>query len=270
VSWIGLAIVLVAAFVAAFGASFLSAGWKRLHKIDPSTQRVEAMLPGYDCRLCNHADCRSFASAIAREGADPAACLPGGSRLETRLLSFLAERHEESRIWPLRAVVRCGGGADAAAAQYEYDGRRDCSAAILRYGGPKRCKEGCVGLGSCVPSCPLGAIRLVPGLAIVDPARCTGCGACLSVCPTNVISLLPRAQAWYVACASKREPSYKAEVCRAACTACGDCAEESGRSEFQLEGALAKENSEAIGGRWADIAENCPTGAITRAGAEKT
>jgi len=267
--WLTASVVLLLAIASSFAASFLSSGWKRRRKAEPGTLRVEAMLPGYDCGICGRADCRSYAYAVDAEGADPALCSPGGSRLESRLRSLLSERRGDARALERRAAVRCGGRKGAAAVEFAYDGRRDCRSAVALYGGPKRCKEGCVGFGSCVPACPSGAIRLASGLAIVNPSLCTGCGECVKACPTGVISLIPRSQVWYVACSSRREGESKLRDCSAACTACGECSGQSVRGEFRLEEGLARENPEAEAGRWQDIAESCPTRAIALAGAEK-
>lgn len=53
--------------------------------------------------------------------------------------------------------------------------------------------KGCVACGSCVKSCPLGAISIYRGLfARVDEARCIGCGRCEAACPAQVIAITAR------------------------------------------------------------------------------
>jgi NAD-dependent dihydropyrimidine dehydrogenase PreA subunit len=47
--------------------------------------------------------------------------------------------------------------------------------------------EKCVGCGTCVQDCPLGAIRLKKKKAVIDD-RCSHCGACMRVCPEEAIS----------------------------------------------------------------------------------
>jgi len=46
----------------------------------------------------------------------------------------------------------------------------------------------CVGCEQCIAACPVNAIRIEDGVAIVDPNLCTGCGECLSVCPVEAIT----------------------------------------------------------------------------------
>ncbi|MBN2032058.1 MAG: 4Fe-4S binding protein [Deltaproteobacteria bacterium] len=48
--------------------------------------------------------------------------------------------------------------------------------------------EKCVGCGTCVQDCPLGAIRLKKKKASIDD-RCTLCGACVRICPEEALSL---------------------------------------------------------------------------------
>jgi Na+-translocating ferredoxin:NAD+ oxidoreductase subunit B len=276
-TWLTLLAALLIASGASFGASFLSFAWKKRKRPAEGARggasaaaAIEALLPGHDCGLCGESDCRSYASAVDSEGADPALCSPGGAELEDSLRSLLASRAgTDPRARAARAVVRCGGGSAAAERDYPYEGRRDCASASLLFGGPNSCKEGCVGLGSCATACPLGAIAVRGGLAEVLPERCTGCGACVRACPKGLISLVPSSAEWYVACSSARSAETKKKYCRAACIACGECARLSSRFEFSLQGELARENTSVAEGGWEDIASSCPTGAILRAGSEK-
>lgn len=45
----------------------------------------------------------------------------------------------------------------------------------------------CVGCGTCVESCPAGAIHLRNGVAVIDRALCYDCGACAVVCSSGAI-----------------------------------------------------------------------------------
>jgi Na+-translocating ferredoxin:NAD+ oxidoreductase RNF subunit RnfB len=268
-TWLALLAAILLASGASFGASFLSFAWKRRAKTPEGAAAIESLLPGHDCSLCGKPDCRSYALAVDRDGADPALCSPGGSALEDSLRALLASRPGDPRSRAMRAVVRCGGGNSEAERDYPYEGRQDCASASLLFGGPNSCKEGCVGLGSCSAACPLGAITVRDGLASVSPRRCTGCGACVAACPKGIISLVPRQSEWYVACSSSRSAESKRKDCRAACIACGECSRLSSRVEFALLGSLAMENPSVEEGSWEDIAASCPTGAILEAGSEK-
>ena len=46
----------------------------------------------------------------------------------------------------------------------------------------------CVGCEQCLAVCPVNAIRIEDGVAVVDPKLCTGCGECLAVCPVEAIT----------------------------------------------------------------------------------
>jgi YjjW family glycine radical enzyme activase len=54
----------------------------------------------------------------------------------------------------------------------------------------------CNDCGDCLPACPTGALTLVAGRMVFDPALCTQCDACLRACP---ISASPMALPYSVA-----------------------------------------------------------------------
>jgi ferredoxin len=50
-------------------------------------------------------------------------------------------------------------------------------------------KEKCVGCGTCVDTCPVGALELKGDKVEVDGDACVECGACVGVCPVEALSL---------------------------------------------------------------------------------
>lgn len=49
-------------------------------------------------------------------------------------------------------------------------------------------KKKCAGCGVCITVCPVGAIKIENGKAVVSN-DCVECGACIKVCPQGAISL---------------------------------------------------------------------------------
>lgn len=250
-------------FAAFFAASFLTGAWRRRRRTEPDVLRIERALPSYDCGLCGHTDCRDYAAALIADAADPARCGPGGSATEARLRELLGEREDDQRRQERRAVIRCAGTDDAARRSFEYDGHLDCASAALLYGGPKLCKDGCIGFGSCVAACPLRAITVSRGCAWVDPERCTGCGDCVAACPRGIIELIPVEQPWFVACSTHADPEKRLQTCSVACTACEECLRRSYQGEFVMADGLARVSA-AGSPAFPDIAAACPTRAIAR------
>ena len=46
----------------------------------------------------------------------------------------------------------------------------------------------CTGCGECVSACPLDAIVITDGKAVIDDS-CAECGACVDVCPNKALVL---------------------------------------------------------------------------------
>lgn len=45
----------------------------------------------------------------------------------------------------------------------------------------------CIGCQICVAECPVGAIEMSHGVAVIDPEVCVGCGKCFDVCPVDAV-----------------------------------------------------------------------------------
>jgi len=49
-------------------------------------------------------------------------------------------------------------------------------------------KDKCTGSGECIDVCPVEALSLKDGKAVVND-ECIDCGACVNVCPNEALSL---------------------------------------------------------------------------------
>lgn len=50
-------------------------------------------------------------------------------------------------------------------------------------------KETCTGCETCVGECPVSAISMDGGKAVVNAGDCVDCGACVGACPVEAITL---------------------------------------------------------------------------------
>ncbi len=176
---------------------------------------------GPDCDGCGQAGCGGFAKALIRGGQDEefgpsgetsAGTSPGCASCESPGL------HHD-----VKAFIRCRGIRSAI--RYHYSGAQSCKAAASMQPRPKLCAEACLGFGDCCESCSARAIRLVTGIARIDPARCTGCGDCIPACPPGLIELMPAGNGLGVACQRPQEGEGNDESCPDGCNSCAVCVE---------------------------------------------
>ncbi|MBU3915177.1 FAD-dependent oxidoreductase, partial [bacterium] len=156
-------------------------------EIDPRITEVEDALPGANCGGCGFTGCGACAEAIVNGKAPINACIAGGATTTATVARVMGG--EVGFVEPKLALHYCEGGYRAVT-KYHYEGARDCRAMANLHGGDLVCKDGCLGMGTCVNECPFDALKMGDeGFPVVIPERCVGCGTCEKVCPTKVISI---------------------------------------------------------------------------------
>jgi H+/Na+-translocating ferredoxin:NAD+ oxidoreductase subunit B len=127
--------------------------------------KIDALLPQTQCQRCGYVDCRAYAEAIERGGADIDRCPPGGDAAIGALAALLRRPAK-----PLNPEVGTFEAGTVAVVEEPF----------------------CIGCTKCIQACPVDAITGAPKrMHAVIEALCTGCGLCLPPCPVDCIRLEP-------------------------------------------------------------------------------
>ena len=256
--------VVMGAIGTVFGFILAFANKKFSMEVNPLIHEVEEVLPKGQCGACGYAGCAAYAEAVVlNEEVPPNLCVPGKDAVAKSVAELTGKTAEqlESRV----AHVRCKGSISKASLSYNYNGIKECAAASLIQGGPKGCKNGCIGFGDCVKSCPFGAMTMgEEGLPVVDMKKCTGCGKCEASCPKNVIQIIPTNVTVKVNCNSKDKGAVARKACSTACLGCGICAKNCSYGAIEIQNNLAVVDTKICieNCSEATCAAKCPTGAI--------
>lgn len=228
--------------------------------VDPKIGEVADCLPGANCGGCGYAGCSDCAAAMVTGEAAPNACKAGGDSVTEAVASVLglsAEAAEKEF-----AKVFCQGSKNKAERKFIYNGVADCRAAALVSGGDKSCSYGCLGLGTCVDSCPFGALSMGEnGLPVVDDELCTGCGTCVTVCPRGIPQIIKESQKTATLCSSHDGGKIVKAICTIGCIGCGLCKKACPEKAITMEKFLSVVDPAKCTGCGACY-EKCPTGAI--------
>lgn len=83
--------------------------------------------------------------------------------------------------------------------------------------------QGCVAR-PCENTCKFGAIKVVNGKSVIDPAKCKNCGMCAQVCPYQAIQkiIVPCESACPVGAIAKNDEGF-AQIDFEKCISCGKC-----------------------------------------------
>ena len=128
-----------------------------------------------------------------------------------------------AEVVPMTAVVHCSGDCEATEKAFLFDGVQSCKAVKRFYGGSGMCKYGCIGLGDCISVCEHDAIKIVNGVAKVNPVLCGACGQCAAVCPNQLITVKPVSKRIDVMCSSGDNGKATKLVCKNGCIGCKIC-----------------------------------------------
>ena len=164
-----------------FGVILAFANKKLAVEMNPLIHIVEDVLPKGQCGACGYAGCQAYAEAVVlNPDVPPNLCIPGKEVVAKAVAEITGKQAAASE--PRMAHVQCNGTVGKAVFDFHYEGVKDCLAASLLQGGPKQCRYGCLGQGTCVAKCPFGALTLsAENLPVVNLARCTGCAVCAAV-----------------------------------------------------------------------------------------
>ena len=241
---------------AIFGA-ILAFASKIFHvEVDPKQEAVRKCLAGANCGGCGFPGCDGYAAAVAAGEAPTNKCVAGGAETAAKVAEIMGVSCGDSE--KMVAFVPCSGGEGAAEPRFNYNGPKDCRAAML-FGGKsnKLCTFACIGLGNCEKACQFDAMHIVNGVAKVDRSKCVGCGACADACPKSLVKLIPESQKIMPACSSKDKGAQVMKICSAGCIGCMKCQRECPADAIIVEDNLAKVDfSKCVGcGHCADV---CP------------
>lgn len=206
-----------------FGVALAATSKKFFVAINPLIEQVKDNLPAANCGACGYAGCQGYAEAVVEKEEIPTTlCVPGGVGV-AEILAELTNK-KVGQVEDRLVMLRCWGTSAVAKDQAQYEGIKSCSAAVLAFGGPKACKNGCLGLGDCQRICPFDAIHVKGlGIAEVDPIKCTGCGLCVNVCPKAILELYPRNHRVELSCVAKDKATTVRPTCLVGCIICRKC-----------------------------------------------
>ena len=195
----------------------------------PHDERIDAVadvLPGLNCGGCSFPNCHAYAESVFKNSFVPLTfCKPGGDETAENLAHVLGrELKKEEKVV---AKVFCKGGKSRAHEEFAYSGITVCRAAHILKGGPKICKQGCLGFGDCFRACRFNAIAMSDdGLPIIDRNKCVACGACVKACPKGLIQLIPVRARVFVECINTDKGAFTMKACEAGCIGCKLCERE--------------------------------------------
>lgn len=186
-------------------------------------KKILSLLPGVDCGGfggCGKATCAECAEAIETTK-NVAMCPAVKQETADQIAAVLGV--ESAPVKDEIAFIACGGSA---AGKARFASAGSCKEAVEAGFVRGECKDGCVGVGSCIDVCKFDAMKLENRKVYIDKEKCTGCGACANaaVCPQYIIRMIPADATNFIPCSSTEEDDdLVRKTCGYGCIACGEC-----------------------------------------------
>ena len=234
-----IAIAVLGAMGAIFGAALAFAA-KIFHvEVDPKESAIRECLAGANCGGCGFPGCDGYAKAVAEGKAPTNKCVAGGPEAAAKIGEIMGVSADMGE--KMVAHVPCSGCEGVAVKRFNYNGPQDCQAAML-FGGKsnKECTFACIGLGNCERACKFDAMHVINGVAKVDREKCVACGACRDACPKKLIEMVPYKQTVLQACRNQDKGAVTRKICDAGCIGCMKCQRECPADAIVVENFLAK------------------------------
>ncbi len=230
-------------------------------EVNKKEEAVLADLPGNNCGGCGFPGCSGLAAAIVKGEAEVGGCPVGGKDVADNIAAIMGV--DAGSFVKRVAFVKCNGTCSVAEESYEYTGPKDCKSAAIAPGrGSKMCNYGCLGFGSCRNVCDNDAIKILDGVAVIDPEKCGSCGKCVNACPMGIIELVPYEANVRVACSSADKGPVTMKACKTGCVGCGICVKTCEYDAIKVENNVAHIDYDKCT-RCGACAEKCPKKIIT-------
>ena len=242
-----------------FGSILAYASKKFAVEVDERVEAILTILPGANCGGCGFPGCGGLANAIVEGKVGINACPVGGADCASKIGDIMGITSEcgEKEV----AKVLCKGNCQSSKNKYLYEGIQDCRSANMLNSGPKSCKFGCIGLGTCKKYCNFDAISIIDGVAIIDEEKCVMCGKCIDICPKSIINRKPSSKEVVVECSSEDFGKTVKEKCSVGCIGCGLCKKACLFDAIEFENKISKINYEKCV-ECMECVRKCPTKVI--------
>ncbi|MDD5613856.1 MAG: 4Fe-4S binding protein, partial [Candidatus Omnitrophica bacterium] len=229
----------------------------------PDLEKASGMLSGLNCGACGFSGCVNFAQAL-KEGKD-AKCPVLDEQKMSEIYRILGR--EAGPDLKTKAVVFCIARRTDKKFYADYKGLPSCAAANIS-SCYQACTFGCFGFGDCALACPVSAIEVKEGLAVIDIGKCIGCGLCVKSCPRGIIRMVPITGDFlpFVGCSNTDSTKRVKEACSVGCIGCGVCLKIGPEGGFKITDNLAQADFEIVKkynrADYEKISEKCPARTI--------